>query len=96
MNGDLDDKQGIVQRFGQQEAYRSFIGHGQQAMVSFKKQAVALGAYDFAFRQPGQRRNLAKRLGRRALNRGQERNVVLLSQAKSRCGGYSVIFIASA
>jgi hypothetical protein len=36
MNGDLDDKQRIVQRFGQQEAYRLFIGHGQQAMVSFK------------------------------------------------------------
>jgi catechol-2,3-dioxygenase len=71
MNGDLHDKQRIVQRFGQQ-AYRLVIGHGQQAMVSFKKQPVALGAYHFAFRQPGQRRDLAKSLGRRALNGGQE------------------------
>ena len=53
MNGDLDDKQRIIQRFAQQEAYRLFIGHGQQAMVSFKEQPVALGAYYFAFRQPG-------------------------------------------
>jgi catechol-2,3-dioxygenase len=72
MDGDLDDKQRIVQRFGQQEAYRLVIGHGQQAMVSFKKQPVALGAYHFAFRQPGQRRDLAKSLGRRALNGGQK------------------------
>jgi hypothetical protein len=59
MNGDLHDKQRIVQRFGQRSLS---VGHRprQQAMVRFKKQPVALGAYHFAFRQPGQRRDLAK------------------------------------
>ena len=58
-----------------------FIGHGQQAVVRFEKQPVTLGAYHIAFRQPCQRRDLAKSLGRRALNRRQEGNIVLLSQA---------------
>ena len=81
MDGDLHDKQRIVQRFGQHEADRVFIGYGQQAVVRFEKQPVTLGAYHIAFRQPCQRRDLAKSLGRRALNRRQEGNIVLLSQA---------------
>jgi hypothetical protein len=70
MNGDLDDKQRVIQRFGQQEAGELSVGHGQQLWSSSTDRRCCRRSI-VGFPPARRARNLAKRLGRRALNCGQ-------------------------
>lgn len=92
VNGNLDDKQRVIQRFGQQEAGELSVGDGDQTVAILNREAMLPEVDRRTFCQLGEVRNEAKRLGRRAFDCGQTGDIALRGQAKSRCGGYSVIF----